>query len=71
MGIFNKPEQKVLSKKKDIFCCQCHRKISECYVKPEKEDAFMDIFMICPACFIEIAQAVDYMKKQEMTFKEK
>jgi hypothetical protein len=78
MGFFKEtkpkaePEKKkVQLKKNDICCCQCHRKISECYVKPEKEEAFKDIFMVCPACFIEIAQAVDYMKKQEMISKEK
>lgn len=71
MGILNKEPKKILSKRKDIFCCQCHRKLTECYVKPDKEDVFMDIFMVCPGCFIEIAQAVDYMKKQETPFKEK
>lgn len=57
MGLFNnKSEHRTLSIKKEMCCCQCHKKISECYVKPENEESYRDIFMVCPDCFIEFAQ---------------
>lgn len=65
MGIFSDKEpKKILSKKKEIYCCQCHRKISECYVKPDKEDSFMDIFQVCPACFIELSVYINMKEKE-------
>lgn len=66
MGIFgNKNDSKPLSIKKEMFCCQCHKKISECYVKPDKEDSYLDIFMMCPDCFVEIALYMNKKQKEE------
>lgn len=42
--------------KMEVECCQCWKKISIVYVKPENEEDYKDIYHICPECFIELTK---------------
>lgn len=41
--------------RKDVECCQCWKKISTAYIKPEEEENFKDGYIMCPECFSDLA----------------
>jgi hypothetical protein len=51
-----KEDRRVPLSRHEIECCQCHKKVSKCYLKQEDEESFKDLFCMCPECFIEFIE---------------
>jgi uncharacterized CHY-type Zn-finger protein len=58
MGLFDsKKNQKTISLNKcEIFCCQCHQKLNDIWVKPEEKEQVLDNYVMCPTCFVELCE---------------
>ena len=54
--MFNKTQKKIQMIKKEVECCQCHEKFCSVLVKPEEEENYRELFMMCPTCFAELCK---------------
>lgn len=52
--MFGKKPNTIKLVKKEYECCQCHKKISDIYIKPENEEAFDESYPMCWPCFLEL-----------------
>ncbi len=57
-------QKKVPLIKKDVACCQCHEKFANAYVKPEEEEGFREMFMMCPTCFSKLCDEINEKEKK-------
>ena len=54
--MFNKTQKKIQMIKKKAECCQCHEEFCDVLVKPEDEEEYRELFMMCPTCFAELCK---------------